>query len=315
MQPFLKNVFDFLNPKKRIAMKLVSINRVSIAALSFLFAALLYSCQKEKSTDSTPVTEEESVQYAEESAEAEASFDDVTDVSITAADEEGNASEYGINGRFFPGFIAVRGIIGDCATITVSPNDSTYPKTITIDFGDGCLGRDGKFRRGAIVIHLTAPLRRPGSVVTISFRNFYLNRAHLEGTKVITNLSDPPQHKWKTEARGKVTYPSGRGYKFEGVKYRIQVKGMDTREVGDDVYRIEGRSQTEFNNGKTITLNTETPLIKKVACRWISEGTLKIKINDRVLYLDYGFPNNGECDNKALLTWNNGQNQRVIELP
>jgi hypothetical protein len=33
---------------------------------------------------------------------------------------------------------------------------------------------------------------------------------------------------------------------------------------------------------------------------------LKIKINDRVLFLAYGFPGNGDCDNKALLTWNNG---------
>jgi hypothetical protein len=81
------------------------------------------------------------------------------------------------------------------------------------------------------------------------------------------------------------------------------------------VYSIEGRSQTEFNGGLTITLNTETPLIKKVACHWISKGELKIKINSRVLFLNYGAPNNGDCDNKALLTWNDGNNQRLITLP
>ena len=89
---------------------------------------------------------------------------------------------------------------------------------------------------------------------------------------------------------------------------------MDTRIVRDDVYEITGRSQTEFNNGTTVTLNTETPLVKKVACPWISDGKLKIKINDRVLFLEYGFPANGQCDNKALLTWSNGNNQRVIIL-
>ena len=300
-------------------MKKFSISRISIAALSFIFASMLFSCQKDLSSSNNAnaaVSEEMATTYSEESSQAEASFDDAEDVAVTAADEEGNASEYGINGRvYFPLFTELRASIGDCAEITVTPNDSTYPKTITIDFGNGCLGRDGKFRSGAIVVHLTAPLRRPGSVVTITFREYHVNRAHLEGTKIISNLSDPPVHKWSVQvAGGKVTFPTGRGYSYQSLKVKTQIAGMDTRIVRDDVYKIEGRAQTEFNSGLTITLNTETPLIKKVACPWISEGTLKIKINDRILFLDYGFPSNGDCDNKALLTWNNGNNQRVITL-
>jgi len=298
-------------------MKKFSINRISIAALTFLVASMLFSCQKDvsSSNNNTPVTEEQATTYSEESSMAEVSFDDAEDVATTAADEECNASVYGINGRFLPLFIELRASIGDCAEITVTPNDSTYPKTITIDFGNGCLGRDGKFRSGAIIVHLTAPLRRPGSVVTITFRNYYVNRVHLEGSKIISNLSDPPLHKWRVEVvGGKVTFPTGRGYSYQSIKTKTQVEGMDTRIVRDDVYEITGRSQTEFNSGLTITLNTETPLVKKVACPWISDGKLKIKINDRVLYLDYGFPTGGQCDNKALLTWNNESNQRVIIL-
>src|SRR5687767_2047473 len=145
-------------------MKKFTINRISIAALTFLFASMLFSCQKDlSSTSNEPVTEEQATAYSEESSMAEASFDDAEDIATTAADEEGNASEYGINGRgFHPLFTELRAAIGNCAEITVTPNDSTYPKTITIDFGNGCLGRDGKFRSGAIIVHLTAPLRRPG---------------------------------------------------------------------------------------------------------------------------------------------------------
>ena len=298
-------------------MKKFTINRISIAALTFLFASMLFSCQKDlSSTNNDSVTEEQATAYSEESSMAEASFDDAEDIATTAADEEGNASEYGLNGRgFHPLFTELRAAIGNCAEITITPNDSTYPKTITIDFGNGCLGLDGKFRSGAIVIHLTAPLRRPGSVVTITFRNYYVNRVHLQGTKIISNLSDPPVHKWSVQVvGGKVTFPSGRGYSYQSIKVKTQVGGMDTRIVRDDVYELTGRSQTEFNNGLTITLNTETPLLKKVACPWFSDGKLKIRINDRVLFLDYGFPANGQCDNKALLTWNNGNNQRVVIL-
>jgi hypothetical protein len=299
-------------------MKTLSINRITIAAFAVLFSVILYSCQKENSLNtSQTVTEEQATTYSDESAQTEASFDDVEDVSMTAAEEEGVASApNGRVGEFHPLFEELRSRIGLCATITVTPNDSTYPKTITIDFGDGCLCADGKFRKGAIIISLTGPIRRSGSVATITFRDFYLNRAHIEGTKTISNLSENGDVKFTVQVvGGKLTFPTGRGYSYDGIKYVKQIEGGSTRIVRDDVYSIEGRSKTEFNGGLTIVLNTESPLIKKVACPWISNGTLKIKINDRVLFLDYGAPNNGDCDNKALLTWNDGSNSRLITLP
>ncbi|MEO7924595.1 MAG: hypothetical protein ABIR30_13020 [Chitinophagaceae bacterium] len=303
-------------------MKTLSLNRIILAALTVLFSVFVISCQKENSfsNNTVAVSEEEAQVYSDESAQAEASFDDVEDVSMTAAEEEGDASMYGRSedaNRLIPTFDELRLRLGPCATITVTPNDSTYPKTITIDFGpNGCLCADGKWRRGAIVIHLTGPIRRTGSVMTITFVDFYLNRAHIEGTKVVSNLSENGNIKFTVQVvGGKVTFPNGRGYQYQGLKYVRQIEGGSTRIIRDDVYSIEGRSKTEFNNGLTINLNTETPLIKKVVCPWISDGLLKIKINDRVLFLNYGAPNNGDCDNKALLSWNNGNNHLLITLP
>ncbi|MCY7309746.1 MAG: hypothetical protein LH619_03120 [Chitinophagaceae bacterium] len=308
-------------------MKTLSINRITLAAIAVLFSTFIFtSCQKENSFSNLTetVTEEEAANLSDESSQAEASFDDADDIGFTAAEEEGNAGGFGVEGRpantqnrnFLPNFFELRERIGDCATITVTPNDSTYPKTVTIDFGDSCRGRDGKVRRGKLVLHFTGPVRRPGSVVTLTFAGYYVNRVHIEGTKVFANLSEPPVHKWSlATVDGKVTFPNGRGYRYDGIKTVTQIAGMLTGIVRDDVYKITGRSKTIFNNGTTINLNTEDPLIKKVNCHWISEGTVKIKINDRVLKLDFGFPGNGDCDNKALLTWNNGNNQRVITLP
>ncbi|MGQ0737819.1 MAG: hypothetical protein ACT4OJ_02055 [Bacteroidota bacterium] len=293
-------------------MKTISINRITLAAMAVLFTGFLFSCQKETSSDT--LTDEQAATYSDESAQAEASFDDAEDVGMIAAEEEGVASEGGRG--YMPLFEELRLRLGPCATITVTPNDSTYPKTITIDFGDGCICADGKFRKGAVILHLTGPIRRSGSVLTITFRNYYLNRAHIEGTKIVSNLSENGNIKFTVQVvGGKVTFPNGRGWEYNGLKFVAQIEGGSTRIVRDDVYKIEGRSKTEFNNGFTVTLNTETPLIKKVVCPWIRDGVLKIKINDRVLFLDYGAPNNGDCDNKALLTWNNGNNHRLITLP
>ncbi len=310
-------------------MKTLSLSRITIATFAMMFTLMIFSCQKENSSVSTdPVTEDEAVTMTDESTQADASFDDVEDIGVTAAEEEGDAAVFGRQGAvttegggmstdgYSPLFLELRLRIGQCGTVTTVPNDNTYPKTVTIDFGDGCLGADGKFRKGAIIIHLTGPIRRPGSVMTITLRDFYLNRAHIEGTKTYSNLSENSNIKFTVQVvGGKFTLPSGRGYSYQSLKYVKQIEGGATRTIRDDIYSIEGRSKTEFNGGLTVTLDTESPLIKKVICPWISDGVLKIKINSRVLFLNYGAPSNGDCDNKALLTWNGGNSQRLITLP
>jgi len=297
-------------------MKINSINRMLVATL--FVSTAFFSCQKESSLNNptNEVTEEQAATYSDESAQADASFDDVADLGMTAADADNSAAIGRTTRLYVPDFAELRLVIGTCPTITVSPNDSTYPKTITIDFGDSCVGIDGKLRSGKIVLHLTGPIRRSGSVLTITFVNFYLNHVHLEGTKIISNLSENNTVKFTVQVvGGKVTFRSGRGYSYESFKYKKQIAGMDTRIVRDDVFEITGWAKIKYNSGLVVKFETVDPLIKKVNCPWISDGTLKIQINDRVLKLDYGFPHNGDCDDKALLTWNNGNSQRVILLP
>ena len=299
-------------------MKSLSINRIFITAFIFLFITVLFSCQKENSVNSpkNSVSEQDAATYSDESAQADESFDDIADVSMTAADADNTASTARVSRDYHPDFGELRAAIGLCASITVTPNDSTYPKTITIDFGDSCVGLDGKLRSGKIIINLTAPLRKPGSVLTVTLENFYINHIHIEGTKTISNLSENGAIKFSVQVTGgKVTFPGGRGYSYESSKTRAQVAGMDTKTCRDDVFEITGSATIKFNNGVVVNFEIVDPLVKKVACPWLSDGTLKIAINDHVLKIDYGFPHNGDCDNKALLTWNDGNSQRVILLP
>ena len=96
--------------------------------LAIACSLLLYSCQKESSTDQPAVTSEEAKLYADESAQADAAFEDVEDISMIAAEEEAIASEGGRGTIIFP-FAELRLRLGPCADITVNPNDGTYPKT------------------------------------------------------------------------------------------------------------------------------------------------------------------------------------------
>ena len=318
MQPVLKMREQTSQYQKSIAMKSLFFNRSLVTAFISLFLAFLFSCQKENSSvpAGSGVTEQDAATYSEESAQADENFDDIADVSMTAADADNSATNGRLNRDYHPDFAELREAIGLCATITVSPNDTTYPKIITIDFGDSCVGLDGKLRSGKIIINLTGPLRKPGSVLTITLENFYINHTHIEGTKTISNLSENGAVKFSVQvAGGKVTFPSGRGYSYESSKTKAQVAGMDTRMCRDDIFEITGSATIKFNNGVVVKFEIVDPLIKRVGCPWLSDGTLKTLINDRVLKIDYGFPHNGDCDNKALLTWNSGNSQRVILLP
>ncbi len=287
-----------------------------VTAFFITIAVMLFSCQKESNPALAPVSDEEASVVSQENIAADAEYEDLTeigfsadaDLEVSAGDElNGSANGTGLGAgiRFYENLASK---IGPCTTITVTPNDSTYPKTVVIDYGDGCFCRDGKFRKGAIILYYTKPLRRPGAELTITLRNFYVNRAHIEGTKIIKNLTEGNVHQFSVVVNdGKVTWPSGRGFKYEKTKMVTQVGGTETRGIRDDVYSIVGRSKTSYANGTTVVLNTESPLIKPVACNWIVSGVLKIKINNRTLFLDFG---NGQCDNKAWLKWND----HVIEI-
>ncbi|MBL0134405.1 MAG: hypothetical protein IPP79_10575 [Chitinophagaceae bacterium] len=291
-----------------------------VTAMILFSAITLVSCKKENSTQTPVANDQEVLTMSEENTNADAEYDDIAEIGLSAGADMEAAPNMGseVTGSAAGGGLGIRPDlfedlkfkIGPCTTFEVS-NDSTFPKTLTINYGDGCVCRDGKFRKGIVVMHFSAPIRQTGAVLTITLKDYYVNRAHIEGKKVITNLTENGVHKYAILVDdGKVTWPNGRGFKYEGAKVVTQLSGMDTRTVRDDVYSIEGRNKTSYANGNVVVKNTETALIKPVACAWIVKGLLKIRINDRTIYINFG---NGDCDNKAILKWANGEKE--ITLP
>jgi hypothetical protein len=284
----------------------------SVIAMLCLIGMLVSSCKKDNK-EQPAVSDEEAQTISQEEAAAEAEYNDITEIGLaTGADLEGGAVD---NGRMFTAgssariridlFVNLQLKLGSCVNITASPNDATFPKTITINYGDGCLCRDGKFRKGIISLTFSAPIIKAGASVTIALKDFYVNRAHVEGVKTLTNLSANGAVQYSVQiAGGKVTWPNGRGFTYEGTKNVAQIEGAGTVSFLDDVYSMEGSAQIKYANGVTVTKSTDAPLIKPVACFWIAKGVLKLTINNRVLYLDYGA---GACDNKGLLTWAGGR--------
>jgi hypothetical protein len=288
--------------------------RISAAiAMLLLIALSVGSCKKDDSAQ-TPVSDTEAQTISQEDAAAEGEYDDITEMGLaagadlqTGAVDNGRIAVDGNTARIrIDLFVNLALKLGPCVTITAEPNDTTFPKTVTVNYGDGCVCKDGKLRKGKVILNFTAPIRKSGSVVTITLQDYYVNRAHIEGVKTMTNLSANGAIIYSVKiSGGKVAWPNGRGFTYEGTKTVTQIEGAATATCSDDVYSTEVNTTIKYANGVTVTKSTETPLIKAVACQWIAKGKLKIAINNRVLYVDFG--STATCDNNALLIWANGQ--------
>lgn len=283
-----------------------------------LFASLfMLSCQKEKGA-APAVTNEEAQAITTENASAETEEDDLTEIGLSAGADLETVIEAGkaapgttLNGRLDL-FADLRFRMGPCTKVTVSPDDISFPKTITIDYGEGCICLDGKFRKGKVALTFTAPIREPGASLTLTLSGYAVNRVQIEGTRIVTNLSTDNLRKYSVEVKGgRITWPNGRGFAWEGLKVKTQLEGSGTRTIRDDVYSLEGNSSIRYNNGVTVTKTITAPLIKPVACRWIVKGILQITINTHQFSIDFG---TGECDNKVTLTGST-QSALVLTLP
>jgi hypothetical protein len=283
-----------------------------LLAFSLIGALTISSCKKEDSF-SAATTETEAVETATtqeataQEADAEAQFDDV--FNITASMNNSQVGEdlgvsANVSGLFELGSTTSTNT-APCFTITVVPNiPHVFPKTVTIDFGNGCLGRDGKFRKGKIVSIYTNPMVVPGAKVSTTFIRYQVDSLKIEGTHITENTSTSNMQGWKVVViDGKViNVNTNRWIKWNSTKDVLQIAGNGTPHFPmDDIYKITGNARSVNSGGHTWAALVTDPLIKKFACRWIVQGTIRLVRDGRVAILDYG---DGRCDNLAVIIIN-----------
>ena len=177
---------------------LIARSTKKIVLLIFLSACGIISCTKNNnssngnggaSNDSTAAA------LSVSSASADNAYNDVLQVALeTGFDNsiaymvsnrgQGRVEENSVNTPATPLGLYT------CANYTVSPNDTTtFPKTITIDFGVGCTSPDGIFRMGTITCVYSGKVLYPGTTVSVSFSNYSVNGYGLQGTYSIINNS------------------------------------------------------------------------------------------------------------------------------
>lgn len=171
--------------------------------------------------------------------------------------------------------------------------------TITIDFGEGCLDRNGNLRKGKIVIEYSGPRFEPGSTVVTTLFDYSINGIAIEGTRTLENISisstDYPTYNI-TLVGGKVTWPDETFATREVDKVRVWKRERNPRE---DSRLVTGEASGITRRGVAYQMNILDTLVYKRACLPSRragipvQGVKEIETRQTIITIDFG---NGECD-------------------
>ena len=277
-----------------------------------IFAGLLFfaSCKKDNNTNTADNPDPQLlVDAAQNDDIADQQFNDVFNISMgVQSSDAGTDIGLGTGSNIvYRSYNAekVYSPTDRCFTVTVDPKGAgNFPKTVTLDFGTECTGKDGKVRSGKIITVFSGPMSTAGSKATSTFENYKVDSFTIGGTQIIENSSSSNKQAWtRSVVDGKVTNTnSGRWVEWNAVHEHTQTEGNGTPlDPKDDVYKITGNSSgSNSNNNSWITEITQ-PLMRSFICKWREKGeiTLTRKSNTITAVLDYG---DGTCDNKATIT-------------
>ncbi|MCX7954854.1 MAG: hypothetical protein N3A01_06660 [Bacteroidales bacterium] len=279
-------------------------NLFNLLMLVFVVILVTY-CKKEKEENNNQDFTNDYIQAAQDNSLCDNMFSDVH----KQANFGGTKMDDSLQGKK-----SLYNNLSACATITITPWDlTTWPKTVTIDFGStNCLCNDGRYRRGKIILVATGFYHDSGTVITVTPQNYYVNDHKIEGQKVITNNGRNQEgHLVFTinVTNGKVTAPDGTYRTWNSIRTHEWLNGENTINPWDDEYKITGGANGKTKNNRNYTITIINPLNISTGCKWIRGGSLSLTVeNNQPIYINYGSSN--ECDDEAVITIN-GQNYTI----
>ncbi|NNL82398.1 MAG: hypothetical protein HKP28_03350 [Winogradskyella sp.] len=198
---------------------------------------------------------------------------------------------------------AQQSAIPECVTITVVAQQGF--REVTVDFGEeGCMVH-GHLIQGQIVFTYNRDPEAQQILISYELFDFFYDSKNVLGSKTIlkelSNDNGNPQFTHTLDLT--VIWPNGLQASREGVKIREWVEGFGSGIFSDNVFEISGNWTTTFVNGNTHTYEVLTPLRREVICTYFVSGSIDIQRTNFGGVFDYG---EGECDNQATFTFNNG---------
>ncbi|MDH7911489.1 hypothetical protein [Winogradskyella sp. SYSU M77433] len=271
------------------------INSISTFLFSFLVLSLVFtSCSENEETIETENQLENTLEV-QRSAEIDQIDNILGDLIIQVyEDQESDLADRTIQANNIP----------SCITITVVA-EQNY-RAVTVDFGtDGCLF-NGHLVRGQIIFDYTRDPEAQQITINYNLVDFYLDAKNIIASrsilKELSNENGNPQ--FTHDLSITVIWPNGVQASREGTKIREWVEGFGSGAFSDNVFEITGNWTSTFLNGNTHTYEVIIPLRREIGCTYFVSGSFDVQRTNFGGLFDYG---EGECDNQATFTFNNGE--------
>lgn len=266
----------------------------TVICLLLFFGLGLTSCSDDGTL--TPDDEQnDEISEVQRSSEMDAATSVLGDIIINAYESQELSEE----GRF----AAQESALPECVTITVVAQQGF--REITLDFGsDGCLV-DDHLLTGQIVLSYTRDSQAQQILITYDLIDFFFDAKNVLGSRTIlkelSNENGNPQFTHTMDIT--VIWPSGAQASREGMRVREWIEGFGSGVWSDNIFEVTGNWTTTFVNGNTHSYEVITPLRREVVCFYFVSGSVDVQRTNFGGTFDYG---NGECDNQATFTTNNG---------
>ena len=263
-----------------------------------LFTALFTACNKDNNVSPDATTTEAAITSSEDISDTE---------SYTQSSED--ESDMAMEGMGSGGFGS------SCATVSYSAPRGTFPQTVTVDFGTGCTDSKGRVRKGKIIIVMSDTLIKANATRTVTYSNFSIDSAKIEGTRTWKNNGVNAQGQpsfTRSVVNGKITFKDGTFATWNATHTVVKTKGASTRTPLDDEWSVTGNETGTNRKNKTYSSVINSPIVHRALCPWIVSGVRTITTSNKVFSLDYSY-GGGDCDRDALLTLPDGST-KVIKI-
>ncbi len=249
----------------------------------------------------TSCSDEESVDAQEQDTTEVAKSSEIDEIEVVLGDVIIDAYEGQESDEL--GRSAQQSGLPACVTITVVMQQNY--REVTVDFGtEGCIV-NGHLLKGQIVFTYSRNPEAQQVLITYTLEDFYFDNKNIIGSKTLlkelSNDNGNPQFTHTLDLT--VIWPNGAQASREGVKIREWVEGFGSGVWSDNVFEITGNWSTTFVNGNTHTYEVVIPLRREVICFYFVSGSINVQRTNFGGVFDYG---NGNCDNQATFTFNNG---------
>lgn len=254
-----------------------------------IFTAMIFSLSSCNKDDDTTSDEEKDANFIEVVKE---------NMIFESIEEEVDASANEAIAYFEePEGLKSAALEDNCAVVTISPSDNTFPKTITIDFGDGCSGLNGRLRKGSLTITLTDSLRKAGAEYTVEFNDFSVDDYVVAGTQTVTNTGSEEVISFSEKSQLLIATPEGGPFEKEKEITKTWIEGADTYTLSDDKFEITGNASVSSFEIWYYSYTITEPLVVSRSCGYIVQGVIEMSWYDAAysVIVDYG---DGSCDSE-----------------